>query len=159
MNKLQLLEEHFKENRDTMVKQANRKIGEFFGEDVVQETYARCLKYVDTLPEDAKVLNSYTYKVMRNVIKDYLSDSISSVEVEEDMLESGEMVDEWEAKGILKEIKKDILGLKSPSKEVVYCALFHGDSYEVISAINKVSIPTIWKTVSLYRKHLEEKYG
>lgn len=158
MTKLQLLEEHFKEHKDTMVKQANRKVGEFWGDDVVQEAYTRCLKYVDALPEDGKVLNSYVYKVMRNVIKDYMSDSISSVEVEEDMLESGEMVDEWVAKGIIKAIKKDILSLHSPRKEIVYCALIQGDSYMLISQINKVSIKAVENAVFYFRKYLEEKY-
>lgn len=158
MNKLKLLEEHFVENRDVMVKQANRKIGEFFAEDVVQEAYTRCMRYVDNLPEDKKVLNSYVYKVMRNVIKDYLSDSISSVGVEEDMLESGELNDEWEAKGVLKEIKRDILRLKSPRKEIIYCALIQGDRYELISSINKVNVQTVKDMVKYYRKQLEEKY-
>lgn len=159
MNKLQLLEEHFKESRDTMVKQASRKVGEFWGEDCVQEAYTRCMRYVDNLPEDKKVLNSYVYKVMRNVIKDYLSDSISSVGVEEDMLESGELNDEWEAKGVLKEIKRDILRLKSPRKEIIYCALIQGDRYELISSINKVNVQTVKDMVKYYRKQLEEKYG
>ncbi len=159
MNKLQLLEEHFKESRDTMVKQASRKVGEFWGEDCVQEAYTRCMRYVDNLPDDKKVLSSYVYKVMRNVIKDYLSDSISSVGVEEDMLESGELNDEWEAKGVLGEIKKDILSLNSPRKEIIYCALIQGDKYELISQINKVNVQTVKDTVKYYRKQLEERYG
>lgn len=159
MNKLELLENHYVDNYKAMVKQAERKVGAFFSEDVVQEAYTRCMRYVDSLPEDNKVLNSYVYKVMRNVIKDYLSDSISSVGVEEDMLESGELNDEWEAKGVLKDIKRDILRLKSPRKEIIYCALIQGDRYELISSINKVNVQTVKDMVKYYRKQLEEKYG
>lgn len=159
MNKLELLENHYVDNYKVMVKQAERKVGSFFSEDCVQEAYTRCMRYVDNLPDDKKVLSSYVYKVMRNVIKDYLSDSISSVGVEEDMLESGELNDEWEAKGVLGEIKKDILSLNSPRKEIIYCALIQGDKYELISQINKVNVQTVKDTVKYYRKILEEKYG
>lgn len=159
MSKLKLLEEHFAEHKDTMVKIAKRRLGEFWCEDAVQETYARCIQYSHSIPEDSKLVNAYLYTTMRNVIRDYMSDRISNVDVEEDMLESGELVDEWEAKGVLAQIKEAMLSLGSPEKEIVYCALVHGGKYETLSSIYNVSIPAIKMMVYRYRKSLEEKYA
>lgn len=159
MNKLELLEKHFSDNKDTLVKIAKRKVGEFWADDVVQEAYTRCIKYSDKLPDDDKLINAYVYTTLRNIMIDYLRDRISVDEVEEDMLESGELVDEWGAKGVLASIKADMLKLPSPKKEIIYCALIQGERYETLSKIFNVTIPAAHMMVYTYRKELLEKYN
>lgn len=158
MNKLQHLEEHFLHNKDTMTKVAKRKLGEFWCEDAVMETYTRCIQYLNRIPDDTNMVNAYLYTTMRNVIRDYMSNRVGTVDVEEDMLESGELVDEWSASGVLESIKADMLKLDSPKKEIVYCALLHGEKYEALSSIYNVSIPAVKMMVYYFRKELEEKY-
>lgn len=157
--KITLLEAHFIKNKDIMCKVAKRRVGEFWCEDVVQEAYTRCIKYIDNIPEDATLVNAYLYTSLRNVMNDYLRGSVDTAEVEEDMLESGELVDDWAAQGVLDEIKKHMTFLPSPEKEVVYCALVQGESYEQISKINQVTIPSVKMMVYRYRKMLEGRYG
>lgn len=158
MDKLQLLEKHFIQNKDTMTKIAKRKLGEFWCEDIVQEAYTRCIQYRKSIPDDAKMVNAYLYTTMRNVIRDYMRDQIGTVDVEEDMLESGELVDEWGATGVLDAIKADMLTLDSPEKEIVYCALIHGEKYEALSHIHNVTIPAVKMMVYRYRSKIQEKY-
>lgn len=159
MNKIALLTEHFTQNKDTMCKIAKRRVGDFWCEDVVQEAYTRCIKYIGGIPEDEKLVNAYLYTALRNVMNDYLRGSVDTAEVEEDMLESGELVDDWAARGVLNEIKKDMAALPSPEKEVVYCSLIHGESYDQISRINQITVPAVKMMVYRYRKLLEGRYG
>lgn len=159
MTKSQLLEAHFKEHKDSLVKRAKYKLGEYWAEDAVQDTYERCLRYLDNLPEDAGLIAAYVNTALRSAIKEYRRDNVGYVEVEEDMLESGELVDGWGAKGVLRLVKRDISKLPSPNKEVVYCALIHGESYDIISKTTGVTVPNVKTIVRRFRKELEERYA
>jgi len=84
-----LIEEHYRKNANTLVKKMSRSIGNLArAEDVVQEAYARCLKFWKVFPEDGN-MGPWFGTILQNCMRDNykeermqgMSDSIEGMEL------------------------------------------------------------------------------
>lgn len=158
MTTIQLIEEHFKEHRKTLLKISTRKLGEFWAEDALQDAYDRALRYEHKY-DRAYSLDAYIKKILENVIRSYQNDLVPTEEVEEHMWESGELADEMRAKGVLKEVLEDLCALPEPARTDVYLSLIQGEKNRDVSRITGSSEGSIKMSCMRFKSQMREKYG
>lgn len=157
--KRKLLEQHYNANYTLLVGRANRQVGTFWAEDVVQDAYAQCLTYINAIPLELVEVNYYLHTVLRHVMTRYRSNNVNPLEVTEDMLETGELADAARACGILDEIKFDLSTLDVKDRGIIYARLFQGERSELVSRIFSVSVPYIDSLVFKFRGVIKERYA
>lgn len=158
MNTIEQLKEHFETRRDSLVKIAQRRLGEFWAEDAVQDAYERVIRYSDSFII-GRVMDSYIKKVLEYVILRYERENFSTEEVEEWMWESGELADEMRGKGCLSKIVQEVAEMEEPQRSCIYLYVIQGEKDYTTSRITGIPVRTIQQWAYRFRKQMREKYG
>jgi len=153
-----IIDQHYAEHRDALLVRAKRKVGEFWAEDVVQDTYERAYKYWERIPIDFVGTNSYLQFMLNNRIRDYQNGNIDSVEVEETHWESSELADEVRAVGVLAEVKEHLLRYPGGDRDIIYMHLFYGEKQSVVSQVMGVRQPYISELCRKFQSEVRTKY-
>lgn len=152
-----LIKNHFKAHNDALVRLSQRKLGELFAEDAVQDTYERCLKYYDRIPL-AVNLDKFVMTMLINRIKDYQRGNIPHEEVEESMWETGDLASQMRARGVLGEVMKELSTYDEGARTVLYLYLIQGEPAYDVSRVTGVSVSNIRKLSERFRTTIKEKY-
>lgn len=137
MNK-QILTEHYQRNFDMLVKRAANRVGSFWAEDVVQSSFERALKYLDSFNPDIKPFEAWFTTIFNNTCKDYRKINAGHfVEVEEE-----HWIDEDPIKidDLLKEFNRATKSVNPNHRQVLYCSLILGYKDKQTAAITGESI-------------------
>jgi len=145
------IEQHYIENFDKLVKRYNRRAGGVMNaEDVVQEGYARALKYADSyltsLPFD-----TWIGTIMNNALKDMKAAEYPRSPPVEDV------GDDPYVREQVQDIVTAIGKYKQPKKDILRLWYILGYSREDIRKILNVSKKEIHTTVFWFRKKMREK--
>jgi RNA polymerase sigma factor (sigma-70 family) len=163
MNRQQLvykiIDQHYAENYNSMVKRARNKVGEFWCEDTVQDTYERAYRYWERLPIDFVGINSYLQIMLNNRIRDYQNNRIDSVELEEAHWESGELADEMRAKGILEEVLAFLQALPEKARQCVYLVLIQGENTQTVSGVLDMPQRTVQHHCQMFQQEVKKRYA
>lgn len=163
MNRQQLvykiIDQHYAENYKAMVGRARNKAGDFWCEDVVQDTYERAYRYWERLPIDFVGINSYLQIMLNNRIRDYQNDRIDSVELEEEHWESGELVDEMKDKGMLQEVISYLQTFPDNIRQCAYLVLIQGESIRTTSDVLNIPFSTVSRYCEVFKKKVKYRYA
>ena len=155
MVSFQEIENHYKENRLTHLKWLTRAVGSPEGaEDILQESYCRCLKYAASCREGEFV--QWFNRIVNNCRLDYMKDEYGH-DCDELTEEHYEVVDASNS-DLLKEIL-DIVSTKSPvQKEVL--ELHYKFQYTAleISQLTDYSYALCHKVISRFRIEMRTLY-
>lgn len=152
--KLNLLKQHYEAQRKRLVKRASYAVGEFFGEDVVQEAFAKAIRYIDKFPDDPDHFANFFNVLFYNEIKDFRADRLDKVELMEWHWESGEFDDERIANAELKRIEAELDKLKPDSRSIVYTVLWQGVSQKETAKAFGVPEGTVNSLVHRFRERV-----
>lgn len=158
MTTIEQLKEHFETRRDSLVKIAQRRIGDFWAEDAVNDSYEAVIRYAGNKAPVA-VMDAYLKYVLGTVLIKYERDEFPDTELEEWMWESGELADEMRGRGILDNVLSDVGMLQEPERSCIFLHVIQGEKAQVVSQIIGESIPNVWKMAERFRKEMREKYG
>lgn len=157
MSTIEKIEEHFTEKRKSLLKMSQRKLGEFWAEDALMDAYEKAIRYAG---RSGVVFNidAYIKTILNNVIKDYQSDRVSSVEIEEGMWESGELAQEARSRGVLTEVLAELETYEEIPRTVLHLYLIQGEKADVVSRITGASLGSIKMLTMRFREVIKEKY-
>ncbi|MGL4584055.1 MAG: sigma-70 family RNA polymerase sigma factor [Flavobacterium sp.] len=146
-----LLTQHYVEKKDMYVKRASYHIGEFFSEDVVQEAYAKALRYLDRYPVEYQDFSAFFNVMFNNELKDFRSDRLDKVELMEWHWESGEFDDERVAVAEVTRLERFLAREKPLNRSVIYSALWQGIPLKDIARAHGVSEGAVKQLVFKFR--------
>lgn len=158
MTTLEQIEEHFITQRKTLVKMAQRRLGDFWAEDAVNDAYERVLKYQAKFKVGLS-MDAYIKRVLDRVLSTYQNDQFPDTELEDWMWESGELADEMRYKGVLQSVLEDLCEIEEPGRSCVYLYAVQGEKVEKVSFITGVPVNTIKSCTARFRREMREKYG
>ncbi len=157
MNTIQLIENHYKENFKKHLKRMTfRAGGHHQAEDIVQEAYARALKYYDSTRIDE--FDKWFSMVLNNSYNDYMRDEIGLSYIDEDDEPLGAIDCSILNNQTLKEIY-DLIDTKSEVQiEVLTLHIKYGFSATDISKQTVHTYANIHKIIQRFKKELEDLY-
>ena len=104
-------------------------------EDVVQETFIKTLKNINSLRDSTK-LKPWLFQIAKNTYLTQVSKNIKTVSIDEvEAISSRDEVAEFINKDTASQIHKSLHKLKDPYKEVFYLKVFADLSYKEIAEI------------------------
>lgn len=158
MTTIQQIEEHFITQRKSLVKMAQRRLGDFWAEDAVNDSYEAAIRYGGKKAPVASV-GAYLNYILGTIIRKYESDKFPDTEIEDWMWESGELADEMRYKGVLQAVLEDLCEIEEPARSCVYLYAVQGEKVEKVSYITGVPVNTIKSSTARFRIEMREKYG
>lgn len=158
MTTLQQIEEHFITQRKTLLKMAQRRLGDFWAEDAVNDAYERVIKYQEKFIQGLS-MDAYIKRVLDRVLKNYQNDKFPDTELEDWMWESGELADEMRAKGVLQSVLEDLCEIEEPARSCVYLQMIQGERIDRVSVITGCTEGSIKMACLRFRREMREKYA
>ncbi len=160
MNTIELITQHYQEERKPLLGLAKRQVGEMWFEDCVQEAYCRALKHAGN-KEPILSIDYYLKYILGTVCREYMQDNLTggAEELEEWMWESDELEDEFKAFGTVQLMLEDLQGMKEPTRSCVYMHVVQGERSQAVSRITGVDEQTVRKMAERFRKEMKDKYG
>lgn len=154
----EIIENHYRENYGRIIKRMTFRAGGIHqSEDIVQEAYARAMKYYDTLKVDE--FDKWFSMILNNAYNDYMRDEIGLSYIEEDDeplgLEDCGLVTSQTRREIY-----DIISTKSPvQQEILNLHLRHGYSPTDIASLTEHTYANTHKVISRFRDEMRSLYG
>jgi RNA polymerase sigma factor (sigma-70 family) len=154
---LQELENHFRTSRGKIVKFVAYRIGgdDHAGEDIVQESYYRALKYIDSCREGE--FSKWFSVIVKNAMNDYRNQDTGTTDTEdyqhEELIECFAVTD-----STLREVN-DLISERSPDQqEILNLHFTHGYSPTDIMRITPHSYSKCQKSIERFREKIRELY-
>ena len=153
----QLIENHYRENYKKHLKRMTFRAGGLHqAEDIVQEAYARALKYYDSTRIDE--FDKWFSMVLNNSYNDYMRDEIGLSYLDDDDEPLGSIDCSILGGQTLTEIY-DLIATKSEAQiEVLTLHLRYGYSPTDISKQTEYTYAMIHKMIQRFKKELEDLY-
>jgi len=121
-------------------------------EDVLQETYYRCIKYFPSYNKDSD-FDKWFNKILYNVIKDFKADRGGLVvDIDPDYLEQCITPSEGDYGRLIDKLKK---GLGDSHQEVIDLYYKYGYKPREIKQVVELSLTNITTIISRFKKELE----
>lgn len=155
---MNLIEEHYQANRSKLVKRMTFRSGtEWDAEDIVQEAYARAIKYVASF--DGRNFDNWFNTILNNSLREYKNSekgfSTSSIEEEEEL--EGAPCNQYN-KLIVEEIY-EIINTKSENQIEVLTLFFqNGYTGRDIARITNHTYAATHQMIQRFRNELKELY-
>lgn len=155
---MNLIEEHYNKNYQKLIQLMSFRAGtQWDGEDVVQEAYARAIKYYDSF--DNSAFDNWFRTILNNCLKEHKNQEKGysiSISFEEDEVE-GTPCNQYNQQ-IVQEIN-DLIATKSVAQMEVL-GLYFNKGYSAID-ISKISEHSHWaihKMITRFKEELQELY-
>jgi len=147
---------HYNQHHDGLVKLMGFRAGtKWAGEDVVQEAYARAIRYRETCDLDR--FDRWFATILKNCLRDMKrEDEGRSVTVRDDediLIDCGMLKRET-----CREVVKEIDAMSPVQKEVLYLFFLQGYQPIDIAQITEYSYQQVHQIIQRFKKKLEEKY-
>lgn len=146
-----MVEKHYKENQRALTKKVKRFMGED-GEDVVQESYARALKYFPSFKEDGN-FNKWFNKILFNTVKDFKADRGGlTVDLDPDYIEA---TDNGSITPYRRLIRSMSIDMSDDHREVVKLHYIYGYNQKEICEVVELSYSNVRKIISRFKLLME----
>lgn len=151
------IEEHYRKNRFMLVKRMSFRAGDY-AEDVVQEAYARALKYFASYKEEY-ALDAWMSRILNNCLKEQKNaeKGYSAVEFEEDHVD-GIPCNRF-AESVVAEIYELISTKSVVAMEVLEYHFQQGYSAKEVSELTDYTYANCHQIIRRFRQELKELYG
>jgi RNA polymerase sigma factor (sigma-70 family) len=151
-----IIEKHYKNGYKQFVKLATYKLNtREDGEDAVQEAYARALKYSRSF-EMGEHFNHWFIKILRNVIKDAISEKYGRAHLEElneEIVEGN--ADSFYNKKLMEIVNEQLNCVKNEDhREVLELYFMYGFQFREIKEMSPLKINNIKLIVKNFKKEL-----
>ena len=153
------LEVYYQENYQGFVKKVKRRAGSVENaEDVVQEAFARALKYIGSFKEGKQNFDAWFNTILNNSLRTFMRNEKlygMNMELDEEKLDGVEFM------GVYRHAKNDIRKMieSHPQKEILSLFYISGYSSREISELVDSPLGTIFTTITRFQKEVKEKYG
>lgn len=149
--------EVYKRDYKTFHKMAIRKVGDFWAEDLVQETFERALKYSPTYNPQLSMLDTWINRIFDSVVKKYRhANNLEELTEESWVTEEGPHNN---FENVLEDFIKDLIGYKENQKQVLYCYFILGMRPREVLQVVPESLHNINWIVADFRRDMRGKYG
>ncbi len=154
----QIIEEHHKANFSKFVTRFKRPLNsEHAAEDVVQEAYARALKYKDSY-DPTQPFDNWFSSIIRNAFRDALNEERGIVREELNEFNHESLIDDAPMED-LKEALRDSISKESEGYQVVLKLFFFGGyTGREISQVTPYSQTNIRQIVLQFRNKFQKGY-
>lgn len=154
---MQIVLNHYNANRFALVKRMSFRAGDY-AEDVVQETYTRALKYINSY-DDKYPFDVWLKRILNNCLKEQknLEKGFAALPFEEEE-QDGTGCNQF-SEQVVAEIYELIATKSVVSMEVLTYHFQQGYTAKEISEICDHSYANCHKIVSRFRQELKELYG
>ena len=154
---MDVLETHYRANRFKLVKRMSFRAGDY-AEDVVQEAYARALKYISSYKPEFS-LDAWFSRILNNAFKEHKNSekgfaNVSFEEEEQDGIPCNRF-----AESVVAEIYELISTKSVVSMEVLNYHFRFGYTAKEIQEISDYSYSNCHQIISRFRQELRELYG
>lgn len=158
LNTMIVLQEHYADNFNQDVKRYTRMLRCPYGaEDVVQEAYARAIKYIDTWKPDVQTFGQWINTIMHNACKDYRKDQRNQGMVRSE--ERQVNVEQLAAiEGRADEIIERIKAQPYPARGILEGFYLLGHTYKEIARYLDVNWHVIHDTLKRFVQEERERY-
>lgn len=154
-----VIEAHYKENYQRLMKRLTFRCGtQWDAEDVLQEAYARCLKYFK--PEYVKNFNNWFTSVLNNTIRDHKAADRGSLVVS---------FEEEEVEGLPCTQYPDRVSIEiaalinsKPKQQAEVLNLYFQQGYtakDIGQVVENISYAAAHQMITRFKKELKELYG
>lgn len=137
-----IIEDNFRSDYDNLLRMAENKLGNIWGEDAVMDTYASVIKAASRLHAQYDI--KYLMRAaLYNRIKDYMSDRVDTEEIEEEHIYGGCVEDKWKNIDSARKAIDIINRAKEPMRTALYLACLEGVGVREVSSITEIPVRTI----------------
>ena len=155
-----IIEAHYSDNRDILVKVISRRIGYNIpiAEEIVQEAYSRALRYWATFDSDNRSFTTWFRTILNNACRD-AQDVERSYGVVKDVDEVFNECSQYSSYKLnkIKGMIEDVKGMEE--KEIIHMYFNLGFTpAEIREVVNGYSIDSIKSRVKRFKKFVEESY-
>lgn len=171
MSVKRMIEEHYRERRDNLVKIfANRAGGDYNAEDVVQIAFERALRYKSSFRPDVQEFGAWFNTIINNSLRDFKMDERrmgmggakdvvfgGRCELEEGTTLSTEL--DGMSRDTIALIKKDIESKDMPVRQALFLYLFRQYKPREIAKVLDMSNGSIRQAVMRFKAEVSAKYG
>lgn len=151
------IEKLYREDYKTFHKMAVRKLGDFWAEDVVQETFERALRYSPTYNPQLSELRTWVSRIFDSVVKKYRSPLMLEELTEESWI-TNEGPDNT-LSAVIEDFMKDIKGRKENHQQVLYCYFILGMKPKEVTQVVSESIHNVNWIVQEFRRDMRGRYA
>lgn len=158
MNKT--IEEHYKENFNKLVGFYRLKCGdEWSAQDVVQEAYARALKYFENFNPETNEFQAWFSKIINNSFRDFkrAEKGVSTEQYEDEYVEGFSCT--MYSDQVMKEIYELIDTKSLAAIEILNLHFKNEYTVNDISAVTEHTRHAAYKTISRFKQELKDLYG
>lgn len=158
MSSNSVIEQHYRENFNKLVKRMAFRVGEEWGsQDVVHEAYARALRYIDSF--DGRDFNRWFTTILNNCLREHKNNEkgLTHQSFDEDDVD-GTPCTHYPDR-VIQEIS-DLIDTKSVAQiEVLSLHFKQGYSARDISKITEHQYNAVFKMIMRFRNELRDLYG
>jgi RNA polymerase sigma factor (sigma-70 family) len=156
-----MIEKFFRDEYNTLVKRVKaRRMQEADAEDVVQEAFARAIKYKDSFDPEQQELGAWFNTILNNVFKSYRHANFTGdFSFTEEVMEEVDDADKnWSDVNLLNKVKEEIGKRSNEHSCVLHLNLIKGYKRKEVAQILDEKEENIKKIVYRFKKEMREKY-
>ena len=158
-NKIIELTEYYVDQRDRLVKRYSyRAGGPANAEDVVQEAFARALRYIDSYQPEVRPLPAWFNTILNNAWHDFRKEERDQgmIRVDEDVIDN--LDNEVFKSELVEKLIAEIDGMKEPASEILRRFILLGYTAKEVVQSSDLNIHTVRKCIADYYKSVRERF-
>lgn len=153
-----VLEQYYRENYPVLVKRYKRALGsEQAAEDVTQEAFTRCLRYIDRY-DSSQPFGPWFAIILRNAFRDQLNieKGIVFEEFDEFRFEHPDSDEGYQE--LLNALQVAIKEESKEKQQILYLFFFEGYTAKEISQLLPVTANNVWVSCTRFRQKFMKNY-
>lgn len=158
-NRNTVVEEYYRDNYKTLIKSVKGRVGEGPAEDVVQEAFARCIRFFDGYNPERGSFDTWFRIILTNVTNRYLNAERSGGSYSDEGMEEVEVLDTNVERTTKDELEKLILSKPTRQSEVLRMYFLLGYSPKDIASITSEKVMAVKDFVRNFTKEVDERYA
>ena len=154
---LSIIEKHYINNRDTLVKRFTRRAGSpQNAEDVVQQAYYNAIKYKDSFVMGMD-FGAWFNRIINNTLRRMKRAETQSTNIFEEEVDDEDPLFTNAVKG---SVVKDIKSIEDETVQYILSLYFlHGYTMKEVMLVTNLEYKFIDNAVFKFKKHIKERYG
>lgn len=157
MSIIKQIEQLYREEYKTFRKMAVRKVGDFWADDAVQETFERALQYSPTYNPQLSELRTWVSRIFDSVVKKYRHTIVLEELTEESWVTEEGPHNTFD--NMLIDFMKDIKERKENQQQVLYCYFILGMRPREVVKVVPESLHNVNWIVQDFRREMRGRYG
>lgn len=155
------IEKYYTENYNQLINRVKRRCGGVINaEDVVQEAFARAIKYKDSFDDQRRPYEAWFNTILNNSLRDFQRQERlygMNLEFEEEKIDGVSMKEIRATTG--REIHRLIAQQEEPKRTILNLHFNRNYTTREIAEVEDVPLGTIFTTINRFKKEVMEKYA